>query len=158
MPAAPLQWSSSAGLVRLPQTFFFSVTFPVRAAPCGRSRLRGIACATGLARGCEDQSLGKAMSRIAIFRGQARRRWSDDEKRRMVAETLVPGATVHSVAQRHGVNTSLFTWRKRFRTEFDPRPAEPPVPAFAAVELTMSGLTKTADGPVAERMSLRPLA
>ena len=108
-----------------------------------------IACATGLARGCEDQSLGEAMSRIAIFRGQARRRWLDDEKRRLVAETLVPGVTVHSVAQRHGVNTSLFTWRKRFRAEFDPRPAEPPVPAFAAVELTMSGLTETADGPVA---------
>jgi transposase len=91
------------------------------------------------------------MSRIEIFRGQARRRWSDDEKRRLVAETLVPGATVHGVGQRHGVNTSqLFTWRKRFRAEFDPPPAEPPVPAFAAVELTMPGSTETAGGPVAE--------
>jgi transposase len=54
------------------------------------------------------------MSRVEIFRGQARRRWSDEAKRRLVAETLVAGATVHAVAQRHGVNTSqLFTWRKR---------------------------------------------
>ena len=61
------------------------------------------------------------MSRVEIFRGQARRRWSDEAKRRLVAETLVAGATVHAVAQRHGVNTSqLFTWRKRFRTEFRP--------------------------------------
>ena len=54
------------------------------------------------------------MPQIEIFRGQARRRWSVEAKRRLVAETLVPGATVHAVAQRHGVNTSqLFTWRKR---------------------------------------------
>ena len=88
------------------------------------------------------------MSRIEIFRGQARRRWSDEEKRRLVAETLVPGATVQSVAQRHGVNTSqLFTWRKRFRTDLDLPPAEPAVPAFAAVELAIPG---SADGAAAE--------
>lgn len=92
------------------------------------------------------------MSRIEIFRGQARRRWSDEAKRRLVAETLVPGATVHSVAQRHGVNTSqLFTWRKRFRTEFDLPSAEPLVLAFAAVELApMPEAMDTADGPVAD--------
>jgi transposase len=76
------------------------------------------------------------MSQIEIFRGQARRRWSVEAKRRLVAETLVPGATVHAVAQRHGVNTSqLFTWRKRFRTELGLPPSEPPVPAFVTVEL-----------------------
>jgi transposase-like protein len=87
-------------------------------------------------RGLQDQSLGERMSQIEIFRGQARRRWSVEAKRRLVAETLVPGATVHAVAQRHGVNTSqLFTWRKRFRTELGLPPSKPPVPAFAAVEL-----------------------
>ena len=56
------------------------------------------------------------MSRVEIFRGQARRRWSDEAKRRLVAETLVAGATVHAVAQRHGVNTSqLFTWRQQLQ-------------------------------------------
>jgi transposase len=79
------------------------------------------------------------MSRIEIFRGQARRRWSDEAKRRLVAETLVPGATVHAVAQRHGVNTSqLFTWRKRFGTDLGLPPAMPPVPAFAGVELVQA--------------------
>jgi transposase-like protein len=38
------------------------------------------------------------MSRVEIFRGQARRRWSDEAQRRLVAETLVAGATVHAVA------------------------------------------------------------
>jgi transposase len=76
------------------------------------------------------------MSRVEIFRGQAPRRWSDEAKRRLVAETLVPGATVHAVAQRHGVNTSqLFTWRKRFRTESGLPTAVPVAPAFAVVEV-----------------------
>jgi transposase len=74
------------------------------------------------------------MARIEIFRGQARRRWSDEEKRQLVAETFMAGATVHAVAQRHGVNTSqLFTWRKRYRGDLGlPAPA---AVAFAAVEL-----------------------
>lgn len=87
------------------------------------------------------------MSRIEIFRGQARRRWSDEAKRRLVAETLVPGATVHAVAQRHGVNTSqLFTWRKRFGTDLGLPPVVPPVPAFAGVEL-VQGASEMAREP-----------
>ena len=40
--------------------------------------------------------------------GARRRRfWSSDEKRRMVAESLKPGASVSKVAQRYGVNANL---------------------------------------------------
>jgi transposase len=48
-------------------------------------------------------------------RGARRRRfWSSDEKRRMVAESLKPGASVAMVAQRYGVNANLlFTWRRQ---------------------------------------------
>jgi transposase len=43
-----------------------------------------------------------------------RRFWSEDEKRRMVAESLAPGASVSKVAQRSGVNANLlFTWRRQ---------------------------------------------
>ena len=46
--------------------------------------------------------------------GSGRRFWSSDEKRRMVAESLAPGASVSKVAQRYGVNANLlFTWRRR---------------------------------------------
>lgn len=91
------------------------------------------------------------MAQIEIFRGQARRRWSLEAKRRLVAETLVPGATVHAVAQRHGVNTSqLFTWRKRFRADLGPPPTEPPAPAFAVVELAaVPGARETSDEAMA---------
>jgi transposase len=77
------------------------------------------------------------MAQVEVFRGQARRRWSEEDKRRLVAETLSTGGTVHGVARRYGVNTSqLFTWRKQLRAEAD-RPARPAaVPGFAAVTIT----------------------
>jgi transposase len=76
------------------------------------------------------------MSRVEIFRGQPRRRWSEEDKRRLVAETLMPGETVRAVARRHGVNTSqLFTWRKRLRGQVDLPVASAPAPMFTAVEI-----------------------
>jgi transposase len=43
-----------------------------------------------------------------------RRLWSDDEKRRIVAESFAPGASVSVVARRHDLNANmLFTWRRQ---------------------------------------------
>jgi transposase len=48
---------------------------------------------------------------------ERRRRWSKDEKSRIVEETLAPGAVESEVARRHGVAQSLFfTWRRLART------------------------------------------
>ena len=45
-----------------------------------------------------------------------RRRWSEAEKRRIVAESYQPGVSVSVVARRHDLNTNqLFTWRRHFR-------------------------------------------
>jgi transposase len=52
---------------------------------------------------------------------ERRRRWSKDEKARIVEETLMPGAVVSEVARRHGVAQSLvFTWRRLARTAARP--------------------------------------
>lgn len=52
---------------------------------------------------------------MEIILGQARRRWSEDEKRAPVAETLVEGETVCGVTRRHNISRSmLFCWRKQY--------------------------------------------
>ena len=52
---------------------------------------------------------------------ERRRRWSKDEKARIVEETLATGAVVSEVARRHGVAQSLlFTWRRLARTAAQP--------------------------------------
>ena len=43
-----------------------------------------------------------------------RQRWSIKQKRQIVEETLVPGASVAKVARSHGVNANqVFYWRKQ---------------------------------------------
>ena len=45
-----------------------------------------------------------------------RKRWSAEEKRRIVELTLVPGASVARVAQTEGVNANqVFQWRRAHR-------------------------------------------
>jgi Transposase len=46
--------------------------------------------------------------RVEVLGGiERRRRWSSDEKMRLVEETLAPGANVSEVARRNGISTSL---------------------------------------------------
>lgn len=66
-----------------------------------------------------------------------RRLWSADLKRRIVAESFEPGASVAEVARRHGVNANLlFTWRRRFveAGSAKPREAASLVPVAIAAE------------------------
>lgn len=53
---------------------------------------------------------------VKVLGAERRRRWSYDEKVRLVEETLQTGETVCGVARRHGVAYSLlFTWRRQAR-------------------------------------------
>jgi transposase len=50
---------------------------------------------------------------------RGRRRWSEAEKGRIVAESEVPGSSVSVVARRHDVNANqVFTWRRELRRRF----------------------------------------
>jgi transposase len=44
---------------------------------------------------------------------RSRRAWSSEEKQRIVAEAMRPGASVAEIARRHGLNANLvFAWRR----------------------------------------------
>jgi transposase len=59
--------------------------------------------------------------------GAKRRQWTGALKRRIVAETLEPGASVSIVARRHDVNANqVFKWRREMAPE-PPAAAKPSV-------------------------------
>ena len=49
-----------------------------------------------------------------VTRGEGRRSWSPDQKRRIVVEAMQPGVTPTEVIRRWGLTSSLFyTWRRQ---------------------------------------------
>jgi transposase len=61
-----------------------------------------------------------AFRRIELITGAARRRrWSSDEKARIVLESLRPDANISEVARRNGLSPQqLFAWRRQAHTLF----------------------------------------
>jgi transposase len=59
----------------------------------------------------------ETIRRLEVITGTVRRRrFSDDDKARIVEETLAPGAVVSEVARRHGLSPQqLFGWRRQAR-------------------------------------------
>jgi transposase len=102
----------------------------------------------------------RRVRRIEVITGAGgRRRWTVDDKARIVAETLEPGAAVSEIARRHGLTPQqLFGWRREARQRSEasddggPRfvPAVmdlPPAPGrrrqhstMAAIEVDMGGV------------------
>jgi transposase len=89
---------------------------------------------------------GRVDIRVGVGR---RRRWSDEAKGRIVAESYAPGAVVSEVARRHDISPQhLFMWRKAARAgqlslPMDDAPAFIPVVTEARHEaapaLTVNG-------------------
>jgi transposase len=73
------------------------------------------------------------MGQVTVFSGpERRRRWSDDERLRILSEAFAPGACVARVAQRHDVSTSLvYTWRRKLRASTEPAMTQLSAPQFA---------------------------
>ncbi|MFZ5504841.1 MAG: IS66-like element accessory protein TnpA [Pseudomonadota bacterium] len=67
---------------------------------------------------------------------ERRRRWSEDEKARIIEESLRPGAQVTDIARRHGISRALlYAWRREARCA-PVSPAAPPAPEFVPVLLS----------------------
>src|SRR5215207_1454001 len=95
--------------------------------------------------------------RVEVITGDGRRRrWTDEEKAWIVAESLDPTTTVSAVARRYGLHASqLFTWRQRLATL-----AARDAPTFVPVVVTedtvtpaaMAGRMEIALGPAVVRV------
>ena len=93
--------------------------------------------------------------RIEVINGAGgRRRWSVDEKARIVEETLDPGAIVSEVARRHGLSPQqLFGWRRDARRP--ERAAEEAVAFVPAVVVRPPSVASRVEPRVRRRRSSR---
>ena len=58
------------------------------------------------------------LERLEVVETGRRRRWSDDEKLRIVTESFQAPRAISSTARRHGISRSLLmTWRRSFGPE-----------------------------------------
>jgi transposase len=98
--------------------------------------------------------------RLEVITGVGcRRRWTDEEKARIVAESLDPATTSSAVARRYGLHVSqLLTWRQRLAA---PVAREAPgfVPVLlaeddAAASATTAGRMEIALGPAVVRVGV----
>ncbi|NPD17189.1 transposase [Xinfangfangia sp. D13-10-4-6] len=80
--------------------------------------------------------------------GRQSRSWPDEVKARIVAETLVPGATVNDVARRHGLPANrISSWRTLARKGRLVLPAPEDPTEFAALMLGPADDVPSSVGP-----------
>ena len=70
-----------------------------------------------------------------ITRGERRRRWSIEEKREIVAESLVAGVRPSEIIHKHGITSGqLYAWRQQLTRRVGGPPAHSPA-GFARVDM-----------------------
>ena len=70
-----------------------------------------------------------------ITRGERRRRWSIEEKREIVAESLGAGVRPSDVIHKHGITSGqLYAWRQQLTRRMD-GPSAHPMASFARVDV-----------------------
>ena len=86
----------------------------------------------------DNEDLRSTRTRAREVRGEVllgperRRRWSTEEKLRILAQSVASGSSVMLVCRTHGISSGqLYTWRRQFRTGeltgFAPITVAPPV-------------------------------
>ena len=120
-----------------------------------------------------DDAKGGGYRRVEVLTGPGRRRkWSDEDKVRIVAETLEPGAVVAEVARRRQVcPQQVFTWRREMRgsaagrLDFVPilpaiskpmaKPAAAPARSSPSIDVDLAGaVLRVAPGTDAELLTM----
>src|ERR1700742_3964747 len=104
----------------------------------------------------DREDLGSTRMRAREVRGEVltgperRRRWSVEEKLRILAQSVAPGSSVMLVCRMHGISSGqLYTWRRQFRTGeltgFAPVTVSPPLGQLASVSPDVDPVSTNAD-------------
>ena len=77
-----------------------------------------------------------------VTRGERRRRWSDEDRARILTEAMAPGAIASHVARRFGVSSGQFyTWRKAMLRRSAPVGVTPVLATADFAEVRLSAPT-----------------
>jgi transposase len=88
------------------------------------------------------------MARVEVITGpERRRRWSGEQKRAIVAESLAPGAVVREIARRAEIGTGqIYRWRRELgagkgfaQVVLAPVGGDARCPAAPAIEIEFAG-------------------
>lgn len=98
------------------------------------------------------------VSRLEVVETGRRRRWTDAEKLRIVAESMAGSRLVSATARRHGISRwQLNTWRRQVREgRLVGDEAVDGTPAFAAVTLAPEAETAASAPPAMPDRGLPP--
>ena len=89
------------------------------------------------------------VERLGVVETGRRRRWADDEKLKIVLESMQTPRAISSTARRHGISRSLLlNWRRSFCTEPDGAAGQKSgfVPAMVVADPAPSALAVPASG------------
>lgn len=89
-----------------------------------------------------------SVEKLAVVETGRRRRWSDEEKLRIVTESFAGPRLASATARRYGISPGqLFTWRRELRVQPARRAIEPPQMVRVCVENgpKASGLPSTVE-------------
>ena len=68
----------------------------------------------------DSNKFSTQVERLGVVETGRRRRWADDEKLKIVAESMATPRAISSTARRYGISRSLLlNWRRSFCTEPD---------------------------------------
>ncbi len=99
------------------------------------------------------------VSTLEVIETGARRRWTLEEKQRIVAESFSAPRVVSATARRHGLSASqLFNWRRQAREGQLVREDEKPgfVPAIVALDSPRAALVAETQSPPSDDLAARP--
>ena len=83
----------------------------------------------------DSNKFSTQVERLGVVETGRRRRWTDDEKLKIVLESIQAPRAISSTARRYGISRALLlNWRRSFCTEPDVRHRSSFVPAMVVTE------------------------